>query len=196
MERSKQIRILETKGRYKVVNGRLHHCVGGVWKEKACATINGYRQHQLFNGRGWGKVVAYEHSIVWIYEHGPYKGVIDHLNKDRSDNRIENLEAVSVSENKLRSPNPPIQSTYSLVNSGNLYRLFDSYCSGLSKTKSAHKAGICRCNALYHFKRLIQEGVCTYLGDDVRDGFLARLPEKDKDWRKMNEVRSHRKCDQ
>jgi hypothetical protein len=43
----------------------------------------------------------YEHRIVWIMHHGdiPIGLEIDHINLTRNDNRIENLRAVSRSEN-------------------------------------------------------------------------------------------------
>ena len=43
----------------------------------------------------------YEHRIIWIMHHGdiPIGLEIDHINLTRNDNRIENLRAVSRSEN-------------------------------------------------------------------------------------------------
>lgn len=42
------------------------------------------------------------HRLVWLWHHKVYpKGVMDHINGDRSDNRIENLRIVSVRANGL-----------------------------------------------------------------------------------------------
>lgn len=41
-----------------------------------------------------------EHRLAWFYVHGDMpKLLIDHINHDRSDNRLDNLRQVTVSEN-------------------------------------------------------------------------------------------------
>lgn len=41
------------------------------------------------------------HRLVWMHVHGTWpEGCIDHINRNRADNRIENLRVVSFSENK------------------------------------------------------------------------------------------------
>lgn len=39
------------------------------------------------------------HRFIWLYHYGPYKGDIDHRDKDRQNNRIENLRNCTRSEN-------------------------------------------------------------------------------------------------
>lgn len=109
MKKDKQLRVLHalSTGRYKVVDGRLWIFYQGAWKIKVGSDVNGYRQHILFGGRGWGKVIAYEHQIVWLFHNGVYSGEIDHLNSIRNDNRLENLEPVTKSENGLRCHKVP-----------------------------------------------------------------------------------------
>lgn len=54
----------------------------------------GYRQISV---RG---VLYYAHRLVWLAEHGVLPaGLVDHINRDRSDNRIQNLRVVSAKEN-------------------------------------------------------------------------------------------------
>jgi hypothetical protein len=45
------------------------------------------------------------HRLAWLYVHGEWpNGVIDHINGDRSDNRIANLRDVSQRANTLNVP--------------------------------------------------------------------------------------------
>ena len=46
-----------------------------------------------------GRYVA-EHQLIWLLHHGRWPTQIDHINRDRVDNRIENLREVTDSENQ------------------------------------------------------------------------------------------------
>lgn len=48
----------------------------------------GYRVIQI-DGKGYGA-----HRLAWLFIYGGFPEVIDHINGDRSDNRIENLRNV------------------------------------------------------------------------------------------------------
>ena len=66
---------------------------------------NGYRYVRYQN------VQAAEHRIVWMLHHGeiPSHLVVDHINRDRADNRIENLRLLTNRENTsnwIRRPFP------------------------------------------------------------------------------------------
>ncbi len=55
---------------------------------------HGYHQGNLFN------TVYRAHRLIWVLHHGTWpEADIDHINGDRSDNRIENLRSVSRMEN-------------------------------------------------------------------------------------------------
>lgn len=51
--------------------------------------------------QGWFKgKLYYLHHLVWIYYNGNLpEGVIDHVNRDKTDNRIENLREASKQQN-------------------------------------------------------------------------------------------------
>lgn len=56
---------------------------------------NGYRSVQV-NGKP-----CQEHCLVWLYTYGAFpKGLIDHVDCDKSNNRLENLRESSNAENQ------------------------------------------------------------------------------------------------
>lgn len=62
-------------------------------KEAFTSNNKGYRYGTVFNG----PVSA--HRIIWVMVHGEWPDQIDHINHNRSDNRIGNLRDVSIAEN-------------------------------------------------------------------------------------------------
>lgn len=50
--------------------------------------------------QGWFKnKLYYLHHLIWIYHNGTLPEVIDHINRDKTDNRIENLREATKQEN-------------------------------------------------------------------------------------------------
>ena len=73
----------------KVKRGKIH--VGGVLGN---VNPHGYRMITV----DWERYAA--HRLAWLYVFGAWPGeIIDHINGDRSDNRIVNLRCVSQGEN-------------------------------------------------------------------------------------------------
>ena len=63
----------------------------------------------LNDKRGYVKVkyegkMVWEHRLIWFKEYGHWPEVIDHINGDKSDNRIENLRNVTKGANNHLRP--------------------------------------------------------------------------------------------
>ena len=81
-----------------VVNRKLNRVV------KGCMNGVGYVQTRLRIG---GKLPNIQlHHMVWVVVHGRFPTQIDHINGDKTDNRIENLREVTPSDNNLNVVRP------------------------------------------------------------------------------------------
>ena len=72
-----------------------------VWKDKKSSDNNGYLQTKL-NGK-----TVFVHTIIALCYLGekPEGKQIDHINSIRNDNRVENLQYITASENNLKKTN-------------------------------------------------------------------------------------------
>ena len=64
-----------------------------------CKLSNGYITIRLNGG------LYLAHRLVWLYVHGEWpEAVIDHIDGDRTNNRLANLRAASLSQNRRNIP--------------------------------------------------------------------------------------------
>lgn len=57
------------------------------------------------------KYVYRVHRLAWLYMTGKWPECVDHINRDRSDNRWSNLRSVSHAENMQNRMSPQVNST-------------------------------------------------------------------------------------
>lgn len=88
---------------YESSTGRLIKTTTGKYGD---TTINnwGYREIKLDKGN-LGKIKQFAHRVVWMLHNGdiPLDKMVDHINLDKTDNRIENLRLVDKSGNAQNS---------------------------------------------------------------------------------------------
>jgi hypothetical protein len=119
----------ELKEYFKYVDGQLIRI-----KESPSGPITlgksfgGIASYGYIHGRFKNKIYLL-HTLVWIYHNGPLaSGVLDHINRDRADNRIENLRAATQQQN-----------TFNRVG----WKVAASRFKGVFKDRNKWKAGIC-----------------------------------------------------
>lgn len=96
------------------------------------------------------KIQYYAHRLIWSLLNGeiPSDKYIDHINRNKSDNKIENLRLVTNRENALNKPNKP-------SNTG-IY--------GVSKDRDYYKVSFTVNNKSIHvgnFKDLLKAEACA-----------------------------------
>ena len=117
-------------------------------KELQGSLCNGYRVSTL-HGNGVRKQVRL-HRVVWISQNGiPPEGyVVDHINNDKTDNRIANLQLLKAEENSTKARRDGL---YLVGDDSPVAKLtvelkekifFDYYSGGGSYTQLAMKYGV------------------------------------------------------
>ena len=104
MEKSKNYAELLDKLEYDTKDGYFY------WKEKPCFAVDAWERAGSFGNKGY-RVISYkgqtykEHLLVWYMLTGSLPDdQIDHINRDKADNHMENLRDVSNFTNSLNRP--------------------------------------------------------------------------------------------
>ncbi|RQS79777.1 HNH endonuclease signature motif containing protein [Burkholderia seminalis] len=82
---------------YEPETGMLRRIAGGRKQYPWRPAGKGYLVHTYRSGS------IYLHQAVWLYHHGVVPPMLDHINGDPNDNRVENLRPCTNSQNQLNS---------------------------------------------------------------------------------------------
>ncbi len=81
-----------------------------IWKKKISKKVVIGKQAG-YNRKGYTNIGIYgkeypAHSLIYLWHFGKYPKVIDHINRDKKDNRIENLREATFQQNSANSRTP------------------------------------------------------------------------------------------
>lgn len=85
---------------YEPDTGMLRRKVGG----RKPYPWHGAGKDRRYLIHSYGRCSIYLHQAVWLYHHGSVPAMIDHINGDTRDNRIENLRECSNAQNQYNAP--------------------------------------------------------------------------------------------
>jgi len=79
----------------------------GVWQDKKCSLVanNGYIYIRFQNK------MYLAHRLIFLYHHGYLPKVIDHVDRNRTNNCIENLREATVAQNLWNAKKPITNTT-------------------------------------------------------------------------------------
>ncbi len=141
-----------------------------VWKSRASNRIKVGQEAGSTHGSGYTQINVdgqnyLAHRLAWLYVHGEWpKHVIDHINGDRKDNRIENLRDVPhpINAQNIRRPMSTNTSGFLGVSWSRKDKSYVAHISVQNRTKcvGAFRSAIQAHDAYLSAKRKVHAG-CT-----------------------------------
>ena len=123
----------------------------GRMKTEIKAKTNGYIVMNLARGGKSKTITLKGHQFIFYCEHGYIPKCIDHINRDRSDNRVENLRAVTAKENGYNRGAKGYRYDESLGKYKAYIRIDGSYKHlGVHKTEEEAKQAYQNAKKIYH----------------------------------------------
>ena len=118
-----------------------------------------------------GKNYRYARVCYYLYYGSQPAGVVDHINRDRQDNRIDNLRLVTTSQNRTNSEGFG-RSEYRGVNYRSDRDSWIAFCGGsyLGSSKDAKEAAL-----MYNYKAVEMYGDYAYVNQVFKDISIEAL---------------------
>jgi len=184
MKLDKQKKVLECLecGKYKVIEGVLYTYNKGndYWKRKVPTIPNsGYKQHIIFNSKRGAKgvkVSVYEHQLVWIYYNGVYDPAlqIDHINRNKLDNRIENLRPVDAVKQADNRGKIGCKVDYKPCREKEIKRIIELHQDGRNYSNISRFMGVSRITVMYIIKKYLNNEVFKWLNNMTYEEFINK----------------------
>lgn len=127
-------------------------------------SVHGYIEGQLLKSR------YQEHRLVWLYHYGNFPIKIDHINRDKCDNRIENLRECTAQTNSFNRE--------SVKNSSSKYKGV-SWCKQTKKWRAATRISG-KVKHIGRFKTEIEAAKAydSFVEDVHKEFFNSNIKEK------------------
>lgn len=91
------------KGRLIWKESTRGHKAGSIAGTLQKTKKDGEKYRQISIGIGTANVVTLEHRLIFLWHHGYLPKQVDHVNMEKTDNRIENLRASDASKNQMNT---------------------------------------------------------------------------------------------
>lgn len=184
MKKEKQLRVLLCLecGRYKMMDGQLYsyRVNTGSWHLKKATILNGYKQQIIYNYKRGDKglrAVVYEHIIAWMMVNGEYKeGLqIDHKDRDRGNNKIENLRLVTPKGQRISVGPKPEKMQYKALRATHIIMIIKLVKLGYNYSKTADITGFNRLSVMRTYKKYLAGEVFKYLDNKTFENYEKSL---------------------